>query len=95
MLDRQRDGLKEAFTVLGSTGNVYTVTIDKLPGCNCPDASKGNHCKHLIFVFLKCLAVKEESGLHYQKCVLLWTCTALVLMQAEGLSCRPSWRKSS
>ena len=27
---------------------VYDVIIDKLPVCTCPDASKGNHCKHLV-----------------------------------------------
>lgn len=32
---------------------VYEVVIDKVPGCSCPDALKGNHCKHLLFVFLK------------------------------------------
>ncbi|KAG6867275.1 hypothetical protein C0993_005057 [Termitomyces sp. T159_Od127] len=55
MIDRQREPgeLKETFSVLGSTGNVYTVTIDRQPHCNCPDAMKGNHCKHILFIFLK------------------------------------------
>ncbi|KAK0462385.1 uncharacterized protein EV420DRAFT_1745806 [Desarmillaria tabescens] len=52
---RERDGdeLKETFRVLGSTGNVYTVVIGHTPRCDCPDASKGNYCKHIIFVFIK------------------------------------------
>jgi hypothetical protein len=69
MIDRSREGdeLKETFKVLGSTGNVYTVTIEQLPKCDCPDATKGNHCKHLVFVLLKVLNVDEASGYHYQK----------------------------
>ena len=27
--------------------------INKTPRCNCPDALKGNHCKHLLFIFKK------------------------------------------
>ncbi|EIN06971.1 hypothetical protein PUNSTDRAFT_135671 [Punctularia strigosozonata HHB-11173 SS5] len=55
MVDRRREGeqLREEFSVLGSTGNVYTVVIDKEPSCNCPDAQKGHTCKHVLFVFLK------------------------------------------
>ncbi|KAF7375337.1 hypothetical protein MSAN_00420800 [Mycena sanguinolenta] len=50
MVDRQRiEGeLKEEFKVLGSTGNIYTVTIQHKPSCDCPDAQKGNHCKHIV-----------------------------------------------
>ncbi|CDO72916.1 hypothetical protein BN946_scf185002.g101 [Trametes cinnabarina] len=64
MIDRRREGseLREEFSVLGSTGNVYTVVIDKKPSCNCPDAMKGNHCKHILFVFLKVLQVSQKSG---------------------------------
>ena len=42
MIDRNRvDGeLKEEFSVLGSTGNVYIVTIDHRPRCNCMSSSK-------------------------------------------------------
>ncbi|KAJ8594642.1 hypothetical protein M405DRAFT_470179 [Rhizopogon salebrosus TDB-379] len=72
MVERKRSGdeLREEFSVLGSTGNVYTVTIDKTPSCNCPDASKGNHCKHILFIFLKVLQVSQSSGLWYQKALL-------------------------
>ncbi|CAL1705675.1 unnamed protein product [Somion occarium] len=72
MIDRARNGaeLKETFSVLGSTGNVYTVVIDKLPSCNCPDALKGNHCKHILFIFLKVLQVTQDSGYWYQKALL-------------------------
>lgn len=42
MVDRHREGneLKEVFKVLGSVGNVYTVTISHVPSCDCPDALK-------------------------------------------------------
>lgn len=56
MLERNRttsaDGTheEERFDVAGSTGNVYQVLISKVPSCSCPDASKGNQCKHIIYV---------------------------------------------
>lgn len=40
----------EVVELTGSTGNVYTVTIGLVPGCDCPHAKKGNQCKHIIFV---------------------------------------------
>ncbi|KAJ7452852.1 hypothetical protein FB451DRAFT_676023 [Mycena latifolia] len=72
MVDRKRFGgeLKEEFQVLGSTGNIYTVTIQHKPSCNCPDAQKGNHCKHILFIFLKVLQVTQASGFWYQKALL-------------------------
>ncbi|GJE85079.1 hypothetical protein PsYK624_011560 [Phanerochaete sordida] len=72
MVDRKRNGdeLREEFQVLGSTGNVYTVAIDKLPSCNCPDALKGNHCKHILFIYAKVLQVPFTSHVWYQKALL-------------------------
>ncbi|THH27914.1 hypothetical protein EUX98_g6263 [Antrodiella citrinella] len=72
LLDRTRNGneLKEEFVVQGSTGNVYTVVIDKKPSCDCPDALKGNHCKHILFIFLKVLQVAQSSIYWYQKALL-------------------------
>jgi len=72
MVDRKREHnrLKEEFQVLGSTGNVYTVVVDHKPACSCPDAMKGNHCKHILFIFLKVLQVSRESGFWYQKALL-------------------------
>ncbi|KAK2748748.1 hypothetical protein FQN57_000329 [Myotisia sp. PD_48] len=34
----------------GSTGNVYTIVIGKVPRCSCPDYGNGNQCKHIIYV---------------------------------------------
>ncbi|OBZ69139.1 hypothetical protein A0H81_10892 [Grifola frondosa] len=54
MIDRNRvdNELKEEFKVLGYRQR-FTVVIDKKPSCSCPDALKGNHCKHILFIFLK------------------------------------------
>ncbi|GAA6015116.1 hypothetical protein JCM8202_004883 [Rhodotorula sphaerocarpa] len=66
-VDRTRlSDSSEQFSVLGSTGNLYTVTIQHLPSCDCPDGRKGNHCKHLLFVFLKVLGVPMTTNLWYQ-----------------------------
>ncbi|ESK82324.1 hypothetical protein Moror_2236, partial [Moniliophthora roreri MCA 2997] len=72
LLNRQREEgeLKEVFTITGSTGNVYTVTINKTPRCDCPDCGKGNHCKHIIFVFLRVLQVNRSSNHWFQKALL-------------------------
>lgn len=56
LIDRNRttstDGTheEEVFDIAGSTGNIYQVTINKNPDCSCPDSSKGNQCKHIIYV---------------------------------------------
>ncbi|KDQ61266.1 hypothetical protein JAAARDRAFT_32263 [Jaapia argillacea MUCL 33604] len=72
MVERKRNGeeLREEFGVLGSTGNVYKVVIDKKPSCDCPDARKGNHCKHILFIFMKVLQVPYQSNVWYQKALL-------------------------
>ncbi|KAI9512842.1 hypothetical protein F5148DRAFT_1160312 [Russula earlei] len=72
MIDRRRESgePREEFKVLGSTGNVYSVNIGRVPSCNCPDASRGNHCKHILFIFLKVLQVPQSSDLWYQKALL-------------------------
>ena len=47
--------LRQRFSVLGSTGNVYTVTIGEAGNsCTCPDNYKARgRCKHALFVLLK------------------------------------------
>ncbi|KAH9968858.1 hypothetical protein BC827DRAFT_1263339 [Russula dissimulans] len=72
MIDRKREGDEpcEEFKVFGSTGNVYTVNVDKLPSCDCPDASRGHHCKHILFIFLKGNSLPRSSELWYQKALL-------------------------
>lgn len=62
--------LGQEFTVLGSTGNVYKVKIDKHPNCDCPDHMKGNLCKHILFVFLKVLRTPRDSYIICQRALL-------------------------
>lgn len=54
VLERNRFGTGgtavEEIEIAGSTGNVYTVKIRKIPSCNCPHALKGNQCKHIVYV---------------------------------------------
>jgi Ring finger domain/SWIM zinc finger len=59
------------FVVLGSTGNVYTVTLQGNPCCNCPDWCKREDlCKHLIFVLVKVIGLSTNDPLSYQKAYL-------------------------
>lgn len=56
LIDRNRstseDGNheEEVFDIAGTTGNIYQVTVSKVPTCTCPDAGKGNQCKHIVYV---------------------------------------------
>jgi len=59
--------LKCTFVVLGSTGNVYDVIIQRVPHCTCPDHANGNLCKHILFVLLKVMRVPSDSLLIYQE----------------------------
>lgn len=43
------ENLELLFDIIGSTGNLYKVTIKKEPECDCPDGRKGNFCKHIIY----------------------------------------------
>lgn len=67
---KSSSGPARKFTVLGSTGNVYVVIVDSIVSCNCPDGSRGNVCKHHLFVFLRVLGVAESSPLLYQRALL-------------------------
>ncbi|KAK5689378.1 hypothetical protein LTR17_026295 [Elasticomyces elasticus] len=68
-LDRQRDSTDsahptETISLAGSTGNVYTIVIDKVPSCDCPHARKGNQCKHIAYVLSRVL--RAPAQLEYQ-----------------------------
>jgi len=56
--------LEEVVKIAGTTGNVYTVKVNNEPACSCPDAAKGNQCKHIIYVLVNVL--KAPSHLRYQ-----------------------------
>ncbi|KXL46864.1 hypothetical protein M433DRAFT_64993 [Acidomyces richmondensis BFW] len=69
-LDRRRDYDStadhpiETIALAGTTGNIYTIVIDKVPSCNCPHARKGNQCKHLAYVLSRVL--RAPAHLEYQ-----------------------------
>ena len=56
VLSRKRTGTDdspgEEVELAGTTGNVYTIQVGKVPSCNCPHAMKGNQCKHILYVSL-------------------------------------------
>ncbi|QKF93927.1 zinc finger SWIM-type protein [Fadolivirus algeromassiliense] len=61
---------QRSYSVMGSTGNVYTVTIKTTPECTCPDyTTRGNRCKHIYFILMrvmKCMNVDENSYTNQQ-----------------------------
>ncbi|KAE8371561.1 RING finger domain protein [Aspergillus bertholletiae] len=52
------------FDIAGTTGNIYQTVIGKEPTCTCPDARKGNQCKHICYVLVNVLKAPEH--LQYQ-----------------------------
>jgi hypothetical protein len=54
----------ETISLAGTTGNIYTITIDKVPSCDCPHAKKGNQCKHIVYVLARVL--RAPPHLEYQ-----------------------------
>ncbi|QKX56368.1 uncharacterized protein TRUGW13939_03469 [Talaromyces rugulosus] len=68
VLRRTRGGTadvpEESVDMVGTTGNLYTVTISSKPSCSCPDAKKGNQCKHVVYVLVNVLKARED--LQYQ-----------------------------
>ncbi|XP_057799825.1 uncharacterized protein LOC131015437 [Salvia miltiorrhiza] len=47
------------FSVLGATGNVYTVTISATVSCSCPD--RATPCKHILFVYIRVLGLPLDD----------------------------------
>lgn len=60
--------LSEDIDIVGSTGNIYTVTISHVPTCTCPDSRKGNECKHKVYALHTVLRAPEH--LVYQLALL-------------------------
>lgn len=56
------------FTVMGSTGNIYDVTITQSPTCTCPDyVSRKKRCKHIYFILMRIMGVKNEDDNEFTK----------------------------
>ncbi|KAI3964969.1 hypothetical protein MKW92_037999, partial [Papaver armeniacum] len=64
------------FFVLGETGNVYTVTLSRIPSCNCPDWNAP--CKHMLFVFLRVLRVSRGDDCLQSKTLKQWQVARLL-----------------
>ena len=50
----------EDIDIVGSTGNIYKVTIGQIPTCTCPDHRKGNECKHKVYAMHTVLKAPEH-----------------------------------
>lgn len=59
LIDRVANLDNHTFRVIGSTGNLYTVSIGNSIKCDCPDPL--NTCKHIIFVLCKILRIPSTS----------------------------------
>ena len=70
LLEEEARGDGRLYKILGSTGNVYDVTIDREPSCSCPDARKGNICKHIFFVMVRVLRCDRDAPIVHQKALL-------------------------
>lgn len=80
----QGEDLHEDIDIIGTTGNIYTVTIGRLPSCTCPDSQKGNscildndayanrlqgnECKHKVYALATVL--KAAPDMQYQRAFL-------------------------
>lgn len=54
--------MERKYVIMGSTGNIYTVSIKDNSSCTCPDYKRRyKTCKHIFFVLLKIMKVPEES----------------------------------
>jgi hypothetical protein len=66
------------FDIVGSTGNIYKTTVGKVPTCNCPDARKGNQCKHICYGKLS-LFQQLYASMDYSFLLLLLSLASLYL----------------
>lgn len=54
--------LERKYDVMGTTGNIYTVTIKTAPTCTCPDhISRYKRCKHIYFVLTCIMKVQQDQ----------------------------------
>lgn len=61
--DTQKENTEsKKFTVLGTTGSVYTVTINESPSCDCMDFRlRRKRCKHIYFILIRVMKVPEAN----------------------------------
>lgn len=53
-----------------AAGNVYTVRIGRHPSCSCPDAAKGNVCKHHLYIMMRVLRLAPDDPCVWQRALL-------------------------
>lgn len=62
------DDGERKYAIMGSTGNVYTVTISSIPNCTCPDHQvRHKRCKHIYFVLLRIMKQTNVDKGEYTK----------------------------
>jgi len=62
------DECERKYVVMGSTGNVYDVTIKTEPSCTCPDfVTRGRRCKHIYFILVKVMKTVDSDKDEYTK----------------------------
>lgn len=61
-----KDSSLREYVVMGTSKNVYTVTVKNIPTCTCPDyAQRHGRCKHIYFVMMKIMKVKNPDEKEY------------------------------
>jgi hypothetical protein len=54
------------YIIMGSTGNIYQVSISHMPTCTCPDfKQRGQRCKHIFFVLARIMKVDNNETAEY------------------------------
>lgn len=62
----KKDEISREYVIMGSTGNVYNVTISFDPVCTCPDyTTRANRCKHIFFVLVRIMKVYDPDKMRY------------------------------
>ncbi|KAK1264734.1 hypothetical protein QJS04_geneDACA015665 [Acorus gramineus] len=79
----------DRFSILGATGNVYSVALSADPKCTCPDDHRRRPpvpCKHVLFVLLRVLGVPSDDPSILRLCSpLLRPCELARLARAPTL----------
>jgi hypothetical protein len=61
IISLEKDNTRK-FAVMGSTGNVYEVSISTKPKCTCPDYTiRKRRCKHIYFILIKAMKLDDPE----------------------------------
>lgn len=61
-----KNNYEKVFSVIGTKGIAYDVTIKNKPECTCPDnANRLNRCKHIYYILLRVLDCDNEDTFYY------------------------------